>query len=80
MIGPCLTSRPYHFSLLEWFAHYYEDVFGDLVYITDGSDACRRLRALSRNDIRYGAEVHAVDQTDTKVTVHFKTAAGTRGP
>jgi monoamine oxidase len=81
MIGPLFNLEGrYHFSLLEWFAHYYEDVFGDLVYITDGSDCLPKAFApYLENDIRYGAEVHAVDQTDTKVTVHFKTVAGTRG-
>jgi monoamine oxidase len=39
MIGPLLNLEGrFHFSLLEWFAHYYENVFGDLVYIVDGAD------------------------------------------
>ena len=33
MLGPLFNLEGrYHFSLVEWFAHYYEDVFGDLVY------------------------------------------------
>jgi len=80
MIGPLFNLEGrYHFSLLEWFAHYYEDVFGDLVYITDGADSLpNAFGPYLANDIRYGAEVHAIGQSDAKVTVHFKTAAGTR--
>jgi monoamine oxidase len=80
MIGPLFNLEGrYHFSLLEWFAHYYEDVFGDLVYLVDGADCLpRSFEPSLANDIRYGAEVHGVAQSDRKVTVHFKTAAGTR--
>jgi monoamine oxidase len=80
MIGPLFNLEGrYHFSLLEWFAHYYEDVFGDLVYIADGADCLPKAFEPYLGDaIRYGAEVHAIAQSDTKVTVHFKTSAGTR--
>jgi hypothetical protein len=27
-----------HFSLVEWFAHYYDDVMGHLRYVVDGAD------------------------------------------
>jgi monoamine oxidase len=41
MIGPLLNLEGrFHFSLVEWFSHYYEDVFGDLVYIKDGRVPC----------------------------------------
>ena len=80
MIGPLFNLEGrYHFSLVEWFAHYYEDVFGDLVYLVDGADGLTTaFEPYLGDDIRYGAEVHAVAQSDTKVTVHFKTSAGTR--
>lgn len=80
MIGPLFNLEGrYHFSLLEWFAHYYEDVFGDLEYIVGGADSLpKAFEPYLGDDIRYGAEVHAVGQSDRKVTVHFKTSAGTR--
>jgi len=80
MIGPLFNLEGrYHFSLVEWFAHYYEDVFGDLVYITEGADSLPNAFApYLANDIRYGAGVHAIEQSNAKVTVHFKTAPGTR--
>ena len=74
MLGPLynLESR-YHFSLLEWFSHYYEDVFGDLVYIVDGADSLpRAFEPYLMDNIRLGAHVHAIDQTDQKVHVRFR--------
>ena len=42
LMGPLLNLEGrFHFSLVEWFAHYHEDVFGDLEYIVDGADSCR---------------------------------------
>ncbi|MBW4721973.1 flavin monoamine oxidase family protein [Saccharothrix obliqua] len=75
MLGPLfnLESR-YHFSLVEWFSHYYEDVFGHLVYIVDGADALpRAFEPQLMDDIRLGAQVHAVEQDDRHVRVHFRT-------
>ena len=79
MIGPLLNLEGrYHFSLLEWFSHYYDDVFGDLVYIADGADSLPKAFAPHlMNEIRLGAEVHAIEQTPSKVIVHFHDAVGT---
>ena len=41
-----------------------------------GQPAERVLRARSPDRIRFGAEVHAIDQDADSVTVHFKTEAG----
>ena len=78
MIGPLLNLEGrFHFSLLEWFAHYYEDVFGDLVYIADGADALPNAFAPHLMDaIRLGAEVHAIEQSANGVTVDFKDSTG----
>ncbi len=80
MTGPLLNLESrHHFSLVEWFVHYYEDVFGDLLYLVDGADCLpRAFEPYVGDDIRYGAEVHAVAQSDAKVTVQFKTSAGTQ--
>jgi len=79
MIGPLFNLEGrYHFSLVEWFAHYYEDVFGDLVYIADGADCLTRAFVpYLADEIRYGAEAHAVQQSDAKVNVRYRTSAGT---
>jgi monoamine oxidase len=74
MMGPLLNLEPrYHFSLAEWFAHYYEDVFGDLVYIADGADALpNAFGPALMDDIRLGAEVTAVHQDDHEVVVTYR--------
>jgi monoamine oxidase len=79
MMGPLLNLEGrYHFSLLEWFSHYYDDVFGDLVYIVDGASSLPNAFApYLMNDIRLGAEVHAIEQTPGKVIVHYRDAVGT---
>lgn len=78
MIGPFLNLEGrFHFSLLEWFAHYYEDVFGDLVYIVDGADSLPNAFAPElMQAIRLGAEVHAIDQSADSVSIHFKDSTG----
>lgn len=78
MVGPLLNLEGrYHFSLVEWFSHYHEDVFGDLVFIEDGASALPEAFApLLWPSLRFGAEVHAIEQTDTAVTVHFKDHTG----
>jgi monoamine oxidase len=78
MIGPLFNIEGrLHFSLVEWFAHYYEDVFGDLVYIVDGADALPYAFAPPLMDtIRLGAEVQAIDQNPESITVHFRTRTG----
>jgi monoamine oxidase len=74
MLGPLFNLEGrYHFSLVEWFSHYYEDVFGDLAYIVGGADSLpRAFEPYLIDDIRFGAQVHAIGQTDNKVHVHFK--------
>ena len=73
MIGPLLNLEGrFHFSLLEWFSHYYEDVFGDLVFIEEGASTLPYAFAGELMDrIRLGAEVHAIEQTADGVTVYF---------
>ncbi len=79
MLGPLLNLEGrYHFSLVEWFAHYHEDVMGDLVYIEDGADSLPNAFApLLLNETRLGAEVHAIQQGPDGVDVHFRDATGT---
>ncbi|HUF38666.1 MAG TPA: FAD-dependent oxidoreductase [Anaerolineales bacterium] len=78
MLGPLLNLEGrYHFSLVEWFSHYHEDVMGDLVYIENGADALPNAFApLLLNDTRFGAEVHAIEQRPDGVHVHYRDPAG----
>lgn len=73
MIGPLLNLEGrFHFSLLEWFSHYHDNVFGDLVYIEEGANALPEAMADELMDsIRLGAEVHGVDQSSDGVIVHY---------
>ncbi len=49
-MGPVLNLEGrFHFSLVEWFCHYHEDVFGDLEYIDAGADT---LAGVFRADAR----------------------------
>jgi monoamine oxidase len=75
MLGPLFNLEGrYHFSLVEWFSHYHEDVFGDLVYLEDGADSLpRAFEPYLMENIRFGALVHAVDQTGEKVRVSYRT-------
>jgi monoamine oxidase len=79
LMGPLLNLEGrYHFSLVEWFAHYHEDVFGDLVYITDGADSLpNAFGPALLGDTRFGAVVHAVEQGADGVTVHYRDGVGT---
>jgi monoamine oxidase len=79
MLGPLLNLEGrYHFSLVEWFSHYHEDVMGDLVFMEDGADTLPNAFApLLLNDTRLGAEVHAIEQRPDGVSVHFHDATGT---
>ena len=47
LLGPLFNLEGrFHFSLVEWFSHCHEDVFGDLEYIDDGADTlAERVRA-----------------------------------
>ena len=78
MVGLLLNLEGrYHFSLVEWFSHYYENVFGDLVYIEDGASSLPNAFAPHlMAAIRLGAEVHAIEQASDSVTVHFKDSTG----
>jgi monoamine oxidase len=78
MIGPLLNLEGrFHFSLVEWFSHYYDNVFGDLVYLVDGADALPNAFAPGlMPDIKLGAEVHAIFQGTEGVTVHYKDPTG----
>ena len=78
MIGPLFNLEGrLHFSLVEWFMHYYEDVFGDLVYIMDGADSLPYAFApYLMDNIRLGAEVQAIEQSTDGVRVTFRNRAG----
>lgn len=78
MLGPLLNLEGrFHFSLVEWFSHYYEDVFGDLVFVDAGADALPNAFApLLHESIRLGAEVQGVDQDENGVTVRYKNSIG----
>ncbi|WP_197289396.1 flavin monoamine oxidase family protein [Saccharothrix sp. NRRL B-16348] len=80
MLGPLFNLEGrYHFSLVEWFSHFYEDVFGHLVYIVDGADSLpRAFETLLMDDIRLGALVHGVDQDDSGVRVHYRAGRRTQ--
>jgi monoamine oxidase len=57
LLGPLLNLEGrFHFSLVEWFAHWYDDVFGDLEFIDAGSDALSQAFApILLDDIRLGS-------------------------
>jgi len=80
LIGPLLNLEGrFHFSLVEWFAHYHEDVFGDMVYIDAGADTLPNAFAPALlDDTRLGAEVHAIEQSADGVTVHLRNSVGAR--
>lgn len=81
LLGPLFNLEGrFHFSLVEWFAHWYDDVFGDLEYIDAGADTLPQAFApILMNETRLGAEVHAIEQRTDDVVVHFKDAVGTEG-
>jgi monoamine oxidase len=81
LLGPLFNIEGrFHFSLVEWFAHWYDDVFGDLEYIEAGSDTLPDAFAPAlMADTRLGAEVHAIDQDGSGVVVGFRDAVGTEG-
>ena len=78
LLGPLLNLESrFHFSLVEWFSHYYEDVFGDLDFIVDGADALPKAFHSSLLDhIRYGSKVRAIEQSETGVTVRYEQGGG----
>jgi monoamine oxidase len=75
ILGPLFNLEGrYHFSLLEWFLHYYEDVFGQLVYIVAGADALpRAFEPELMDNIKLGAQVYAIEQNESNTKVHFRT-------
>lgn len=77
LIGPLTNLEPrLHFSLVEWFMHYYEDVFGDLVFINEGADTLPNCFENELFDnIHFGSEVQGIEQNQSDVTVHFKIAS-----
>jgi monoamine oxidase len=81
LLGPLFNIEGrFHFSLVEWFAHWYDDVFGDLEYIVAGADTLPAAFAPALlADTRLGAEVHAIDQDDTGVVIRYRDAVGTEG-
>lgn len=81
LMGPLLNLEGrYHFSLVEWFAHYHEDVFGDLSYVDEGADALPNAFAPALlTNTRLGAAVHAIEQRPDGVAVHYRDGIGVRG-
>jgi monoamine oxidase len=79
LLGPTMNLEGRsHFSLVEWFAHHYDDVFGDLEYIDDGADSLVNAFAPSLLDrTRLGVEVTGVSQSDEGVQVTFRDSIGT---
>jgi monoamine oxidase len=81
LLGPLFNLEGrFHFSLVEWFTHWHEDVFGDLEFIDAGADTLAAAFAPALlPDTRLGAEVHAIDQGPGGVSVRYRDAVGTEG-
>ncbi len=81
LMGPLFNLEGrFHFSLVEWFTHWHEDVFGDLEFINDGADSlANAFSPALLDDTRLGAEVHAIDQRPDGVTVRHRDAVGHEG-
>jgi monoamine oxidase len=81
LLGPLFNIEGrFHFSLVEWFAHWHDDVFGDLEYIDAGSDSLPNAFAPALlGETRLGAEVHAIEQGENEVTVRFRDSVGMGG-
>ncbi|NJD29608.1 MAG: FAD-dependent oxidoreductase [Chloroflexi bacterium] len=81
LLGPLFNIEGrFHFSLVEWFAHWHDDVFGDLEYIEAGSDTLpQAFTPILMSDTRLGAEVQAIEQRTDDVVVHYRDAVGTPG-
>lgn len=81
LLGPLFNLEGrFHFSLVEWFTHWHENVFGDLEYIDAGADTLANAFAPALlDDTRLGAEVQAVEQGPDGVLVHFRDGVGTPG-
>jgi monoamine oxidase len=81
LLGPLFNIEGrFHFSLVEWFAHWHDGVFGDLEYIDAGADTlAEAFSPILMADTRLGAEVQGIEQRTDDVVVHFKDAVGTPG-
>ncbi len=81
LLGPLFNLEGrFHFSLVEWFLHWHEDVFGELEFIDAGADTLANAFAPALlDDTRLGAEVHAIRQHTDRVDVHWRDAVGTTG-
>jgi monoamine oxidase len=80
LMGPLLNLEGrYHFSLVEWFTHWHDDVFGDLEFIDTGSDTLvNAFGPTLLDDTRMGAEVQSIDQGADGVVVTYRDPVGTR--
>ncbi len=80
LMGPVLNLEGrFHFSLIEWFIHWHDDVFGDLEFIEAGSDSLPNAFAPTLlDDTRLGAEVRSIDQGPDGVIVQWADSTGTR--
>ena len=80
LMGPVLNIESrFHFSLVEWFTHWHDDVFGDLEYIEAGSDTlANAFGPLLLDDTRLGADVRSIDQGPDGVVIGFTDPTGTR--
>lgn len=78
VMGPLLNLEGrFHFSLVEWFAHWHEDVFGDLEYLTAGSDTLIEAFAPAlREEVRLGVQAQSIDQGPAGVTVVHRDGVG----
>lgn len=78
VLGPLLNLEGrFHFSLVEWFTHWHEDVFGDLEYLTAGSDTLIDAFAPALlDDVRLGARVQSIDQGPSGVSVVHRDGVG----
>lgn len=81
ILGPLFNLEGrFHFSLVEWFTHWHDDVFGDLEFIEAGADTLANAFAPALlGDTRLGAEVHAIEQGADEVVVRYRDAVGTPG-
>lgn len=81
ILGPLFNLEGrFHFSLVEWFTHWHEDVFGDLEYIDAGADTlANAFGPPLLGDTRLGAEVHAIEHGADEVVVRYRDAVGTPG-
>jgi monoamine oxidase len=78
LMGPLFNLEGrLHFSLVEWFVHWHEDVFGDLEYIDAGADTLpNAFGALLWADVRLGARVQAIEQDAGGVVVRYRDQVG----